>query len=63
MARIRRCAAWIRWYVKELNGEHAYARYAERARAAGEPVLSRREFEHRRVDRRDGDPREGGRCC
>ncbi|MDH6228679.1 uncharacterized short protein YbdD (DUF466 family) [Streptomyces sp. MJP52] len=26
-------------------------------------VLSRREFENRRVDRRDADPREGGGCC
>ncbi|MGW8378845.1 YbdD/YjiX family protein [Streptomyces sp. ODS28] len=51
------------WYVKELNGEHAYDRYAERARAAGEPVVSRAEFERARVDRRDLDPREGGHCC
>lgn len=63
LARIRRCAAWIRWYVKELNGEYAYARYAERARTSGEPLLGRREFERARVNRRDGDPRESGRCC
>jgi uncharacterized short protein YbdD (DUF466 family) len=63
LARARRGAAWLRWYLGELNGEHAYDRYAERARASGGPVLSRREFEHDRTDRRDSDPREGGRCC
>ncbi|UNO40209.1 YbdD/YjiX family protein [Streptomyces sp. MST-110588] len=63
LAGTRRGAAKLLWYVRELNGEHAYDRYAERARAAGEPVMTRREFEHRRTDRRDADPREGGTCC
>ncbi|WP_424216616.1 CstA-like transporter-associated (seleno)protein (plasmid) [Streptomyces sp. BI20] len=64
--RLRRVAGLpgrLLWLVRELNGEHAYERYATRARAAGEPVLTRRAFEHRRTDRRDADPREGGRCC
>lgn len=63
--RLRHAWAWLAWYVRELNGEHAYGRYAERARTE-EPqvrVMTRREFERRRTDRRDADPREGGRCC
>lgn len=55
----------IRWYVRELTGESAYDRYAARARACGpaSAVLSRREFERRRTDAREADPREGFRCC
>lgn len=60
---VRRGLAWMRWYVRELNGENTYARYAERARASDRPLLSRQEFERDRLDRRDRDPREGGRCC
>jgi uncharacterized short protein YbdD (DUF466 family) len=61
--RAQRACARLWWYVQELNGEHAYGRYAARHQEAGEPVLSRAEFERARVDRRDADPREGGRCC
>lgn len=63
--RLRHLGAWLAWYVRELNGEHAYARYVERARTEGPHtrVLSRREFERRRTDRREADPREGGHCC
>ncbi|MEZ7003802.1 CstA-like transporter-associated (seleno)protein [Streptomyces sp. AD55] len=63
LERARRGAAWVRWYVAELNGEHAYGRYVEHAEASGRPVLSRQEFERDRLDRRGRDPREGGRCC
>ncbi|UGY93554.1 CstA-like transporter-associated (seleno)protein [Streptomyces gobiensis] len=53
------------WYVREFTGETAYERYAERVRRErpGAVVVSRGEFERRRMDRRDGDPREGFRCC
>jgi uncharacterized short protein YbdD (DUF466 family) len=53
------------WYVREFTGETAYERYVEHARRhdPGAAVLSRGEFERRRVDARDGDPREGFRCC
>ncbi|MDT0307781.1 CstA-like transporter-associated (seleno)protein [Streptomyces sp. DSM 44917] len=63
----RRAAAWLRWYVTELTGENAYARYVERARAAdpAAAVLSRREFERRRTDDRYRDPHSGHYrgCC
>ncbi|MBR7676873.1 putative selenoprotein [Streptomyces daliensis] len=64
-ARLRHAVAWALWYVRELNGEHAYERYAARARAEDPHarVLTRGEFERRRTDRRDADPREGGHCC
>ncbi|MEV0370208.1 YbdD/YjiX family protein [Streptomyces sp. NPDC050636] len=63
--RAPRWARWIRWYVRELTGESAYERYTAhvRQRDPAAPVPSRREFERRRTDARDGDPRSGFRCC
>ncbi|WP_425474223.1 CstA-like transporter-associated (seleno)protein [Streptomyces alboniger] len=60
---LRRGLAWLRWYVAELNGEHAYERYAARARDARRPVLPRRAFERERLDRRDRDPLQYDGCC
>ncbi|WP_319789540.1 MULTISPECIES: YbdD/YjiX family protein [Streptomyces] len=61
----RRALAWLRWYVTELTGENAYQRYRERAEAAdpGAPLLSRREFERMRTDRRYADPTSHHGCC
>jgi uncharacterized short protein YbdD (DUF466 family) len=44
-------------------GENAYERYLEhqRRRHPDQPVLSRREFERRRMDELDDHPR--ARCC
>jgi uncharacterized short protein YbdD (DUF466 family) len=55
----------LRWYVRELTGESTYERYVAHARKdhAQAPVLSRRDFERMRTDRREADPREGFRCC
>lgn len=64
-ATARRAAARLWWYVSEFTGERAYDRYVERA-CAKDPaaaVLSRREFERRRVDERLSDPRNGPRAC
>jgi len=60
---VRRGARWLRWYLREVAGESAYDRYVEHARAehADAPVLSRREFERRRMDDRDATPQQ--RCC
>ncbi|MEU3557238.1 CstA-like transporter-associated (seleno)protein [Streptomyces fragilis] len=65
LTRLREAGARAWWYVRELNGEHAYDRYVAHARSHDPHVrvLSRREFENRRIDRRDADPREGGGCC
>ena len=51
----------VRWYLRELVGEGAYDRYAQRHRACptGTPLLSRREFERAR----QRDHRPGARCC
>ncbi|MBB1243442.1 YbdD/YjiX family protein [Streptomyces durbertensis] len=64
-ARLRALAARARWFWREATGEAAYDRYVEHARrqAPGVAVLSRREFERRRTDAREADPREGFRCC
>ncbi|MBB1252466.1 YbdD/YjiX family protein [Streptomyces alkaliterrae] len=64
-ARLRALAARVRWFWREATGEAAYDRYVAHARRnePGAAVLSRREFERRRTDAREADPREGFRCC
>jgi uncharacterized short protein YbdD (DUF466 family) len=58
-----RSIRWLRWYLREVSGESAYDRYVAHARAEHQdvPLLSRREFERRRMDQRDGRPES--RCC
>jgi uncharacterized short protein YbdD (DUF466 family) len=62
-ATVRQGARWLRWYLREVSGESAYDRYVEHVRAEhpGQEVLSRREFERRRMDDRDARPE--ARCC
>ncbi|GAA2514591.1 YbdD/YjiX family protein [Streptomyces gobitricini] len=63
--RLRRAAAWVRWYVREVSGEATYDKYVAhtRSRDPGAEVMTRREFERRRTDAREVDPRDGFRCC
>ncbi|MGY1437881.1 YbdD/YjiX family protein [Streptomyces reniochalinae] len=66
MRAVVRAASWVRWYVRELTDESAYERYVAHVRDHQGPqasVPSRREFERWRTDAREGDPREGFRCC
>ncbi len=59
----RRCGRAVAWYLRELTGESDYDRYLAH-RIALEPsakVMSRREFERWRLDRRSCRP--GDRCC
>jgi uncharacterized short protein YbdD (DUF466 family) len=65
MRRLLRAVQAIHWYMRELTGEAAYEHYAAHARqhSPGSPPLTRREFERRRTDAREADPREGFRCC
>ncbi|MEJ3748279.1 YbdD/YjiX family protein [Actinomycetes bacterium KLBMP 9797] len=60
---MRRALAAVRWYLRELTGEAAYDHYVERHRRLHpeQPVLSRREFERQRTDRRDDHPTAS--CC
>jgi len=53
----------VRWYLREVSGESGYDRYVEHMRRdhAGQPVMSRRDFERRRQDQREESPR--ARCC
>jgi uncharacterized short protein YbdD (DUF466 family) len=63
MARVRRAAAHTLWYLREVMGENAYERYLEHQRRdhPDDQVLSRREFERRRMDGLEIRP--GQRCC
>jgi uncharacterized short protein YbdD (DUF466 family) len=51
------------WYLREVTGESAYDRYLEHQRLEhpGEEPMGRREFERRRTDAQDENPR--ARCC
>jgi uncharacterized short protein YbdD (DUF466 family) len=63
MPQLGRVAGRALWYLREVMGENAYERYLEhqRRRHPHQPVLSRREFERRRMDELDDHPR--ARCC
>jgi uncharacterized short protein YbdD (DUF466 family) len=53
----------VLWYLREVSGEADYERYVANAqrRDPGAPMLSRREFERRRMSSPDdGRP---SRCC
>ncbi|WP_067178138.1 YbdD/YjiX family protein [Microtetraspora niveoalba] len=53
---------FVRWYVREITGASEYERYLDRHRAHPHmPLLSRREYERLRTDRRNAAP--GARCC
>ena len=60
---VREVFAGVRWYLREVSGETAYDRYVEHARREhpDAPVMCRRDFERRRQDERDENPR--ARCC
>jgi uncharacterized short protein YbdD (DUF466 family) len=62
-ARLRRAVTGTLWYVREVMGENAYERYLAHQRRdhPDDQVLSRREFECRRMDRMEIGP--GQRCC
>ena len=53
----------VGWYLREVSGESDYERWVEHRREQhpGEPAMSRRDFECRRMDERDSNPR--ARCC
>ena len=63
MARAREAGARLLWYLREVMGENAYERYLEHQRRAHPEacVLTRREFERRRMDSMEIRP--GQRCC
>ena len=59
----RELFAGVRWYLREVSGESGYDRYTEHMRCdhPGQPVMSRRDYERRRQDHREANPR--ARCC
>ena len=60
---LREAYAGVRWYLREVSGESAYDRYVEHLRRdhPDQPVMSRRDFERRRMRMRDENPK--ARCC
>ena len=60
---VRRAYEGVRWYLREVSGESRYDHYVEHMRRdhADQAVMSRREYERRRMQMRDENPR--ARCC
>jgi uncharacterized short protein YbdD (DUF466 family) len=61
--RMKQAFEGVRWYLREVSGESAYDRYVAHMRRdhPAQPVMSRRDFERRRQDAREENPR--ARCC
>jgi uncharacterized short protein YbdD (DUF466 family) len=59
----KRVVSGVLWYLREVSGESAYDRYVAHMRREhpAQPVMSRRDFERRRQDERNENPR--ARCC
>jgi uncharacterized short protein YbdD (DUF466 family) len=59
----KRVVSGVLWYLREASGESAYDRYVAHMRREhpAQPVMSRRDFERRRQDERNENPR--ARCC
>ncbi len=62
-ARVHDGAARVRWYVRQVMGDDAYATYAAHQRAVhpGGGVATEREFWRMRHAEQDANP--GSRCC
>ena len=60
---LREAFAGVRWYLREVSGESGYDRYVAHMRRdhPDQMVMSRRDYERRRMDMRDESPR--ARCC
>jgi uncharacterized short protein YbdD (DUF466 family) len=60
---VKQAFAGVRWYLREVSGESGYDRYVEHMRHdhPGQPVMSRRDYERRRQQQREENPR--ARCC
>ncbi|MFE6233970.1 YbdD/YjiX family protein [Cellulosimicrobium sp. NPDC057862] len=61
--RVRDGVAAVRWYVRQVMGDDAYATYAAHQRAVhpGGVVMTEREFWRMRHAEQDANP--GSRCC
>lgn len=60
---VREAVRNVTWYLKEVSGESDYDRWVAHRREhhPGDPVMPRRDYESRRMDERDSNPR--ARCC
>ena len=61
---LRRGAAWLYWYLKEIMGENAYLHYLEsyrRRHGTDEGAMTSRQFWKDLTDAQDRNPK--ARCC
>jgi hypothetical protein len=58
---VRRWAAGVRWYARQLSGEAKWDEHLERCRRDGTEPMSRRDFERHRSDHLEKSPQR--RCC
>jgi uncharacterized short protein YbdD (DUF466 family) len=60
---LRDAFSGVRWYLREVTGESAYDHYVAHMRRdhPEQAVIARREYERRRQDQREENPR--ARCC
>jgi uncharacterized short protein YbdD (DUF466 family) len=61
--RVSRAVEGIRWYLREVSGEGDYDRYVAHTQRhhRDTPVLSRRDFERRKMQDREANPE--AHCC
>ena len=61
---LRRCVAWLHWYLKEITGENAYIHYLEsyeRRHGTREGAMEEKAFWRDLTDEQDRNPK--ARCC
>jgi hypothetical protein len=58
---VRRWAAGVRWYARELTGEARWDDYLARCERDGVEPMSRRAYERHRSDHLERNPQR--RCC
>ena len=58
---LARAGRGIRWYLRQATGEAKWDQYVEDCRRHEHEPVSRREFERRRSEAKEGSARS--RCC
>lgn len=58
---VRRAAAGLRWYLRQVSGEARWDEYLDRCRRDGRDPMSRRAFERHRAEVREHHA--ASRCC
>ncbi len=61
MSRLRRAAAGVRWYLRQISGEARWEEYLARCAADASTPMTRREYERHRSALREHHA--ASRCC